>query len=63
MKALRNLDCWPSGRFWVGFIVPPDAQATIIFDFLSNFDSIPVAYEIIYEQRILQTNIDRICFN
>lgn len=25
------LDCWPSGRFWVGFIVPADEQATIIF--------------------------------
>lgn len=41
-KNVKNLDCWPSGRFCVGFIVPPDEQATIILDFLSNFDSTTV---------------------
>lgn len=40
-KFLSNLDCWPSGRFCVGFMVPPDEQATMIFELLSNFDSIP----------------------
>lgn len=40
-KFLSNLDCWPSGRFCVGFMVPPDEQATMIFELLSNLDSIP----------------------
>lgn len=35
------LDCWPSGRFWVGFIVPADEQATIIFASLSSLASTP----------------------
>lgn len=42
-KNWNHLDCWPSGRFWDGFIVPPEAQATIIFAFLSSFDSTPVS--------------------
>lgn len=41
-----HLDCWPSGRFWVGRIVPPAAQATIIFACLSIFDSTAERYHI-----------------
>lgn len=37
----NNLDCWPSGRFWVGFIVPADAQATMILASLSSLASTP----------------------
>lgn len=36
-ERIWYLDCWPSGRFCDGFIVPPAEQATIIFAFLSNF--------------------------
>lgn len=39
-----NLDCWPSGRFCVGFIVPPAEQATIIFESFVSFESTPVLY-------------------
>ena len=39
----NHLDCWPSGRLWDGFMVPPDEHATIIFALLSIFDSTPVS--------------------
>lgn len=45
IRIILDLDCWPSGRFCVGFIVPPEEQATIIFEFLSNFDATPVPYD------------------
>lgn len=48
-KSCKNfwnyLDCWPSGRFWVGFIVPADEQATIIFASLSSLASTPATLQ------------------
>lgn len=41
MGNIIYLDCFPSGRFCVGFIVPPAEHATIIFESLSSFSSTP----------------------
>lgn len=40
------LDCWPSGRFCVGIMVPPDEHATIILASLLILDSTPDKYTI-----------------
>lgn len=37
----ENLDCWPSGKFCEGLVVPPPEQATMIFESLASFDSTP----------------------
>lgn len=43
LEMILYLDCWPSGRFGVGFIVPPAEQATMILAFLSIFDSTSIS--------------------
>lgn len=39
VRTWAHLDCWPSGRFCDGFMVPPDEQATIIFASFCSFAS------------------------
>jgi len=54
------LDCWPSGRFCVGFIVPADEQATMIFASLSSLASTPATFP---KQNIQPLDSTALCKN